>query len=1578
MARLSLLIFMILLQARVFAQGSTYWLQAAGSPNVDENLALCSDNLNNVVAAGYFVNTLTFPNGTSLTSTSAGISDAFVQKTDAQGQVLWKVKAGGMGSDRATAVACDGQGNVYVAGHFYGSATIGSTTLTSVSNSKDIFIAKISASGTFVWATSAGGPLAEDVFAIHVDDQGNVLITGEFQGSSTFGTQTITSMLNISGSPSFDVFIAKYDNAGNFQWVRQGAAEFNDRGLDIGADASGNVFVCGQFSDTITFNQVHNNQVNNAVFIIKYSPSGQELWFARAGATSSIAYGLVVDNNNDVYVTGDYTGTLVFYGTPNNSLFGSYTNRIFLVKYSNSGIYLWGAEDASNSYVSARDVALNPAGDPCIYGEFECRMDEYSVAAGGSGTFNSIGYKDLFICQYDKNGTRQWMRNWGGQNDDKAHGIAFTNTSVPYTAGSYENRILFNSSYASCSVLGPPLSGTIWVSVANCNNLDVYYYGTSSYGASDCFILHAVDNTCPYYDYYYRSGVGCQLDFVEGCIDNYTYTCPDTIQMCSGSIGANPYTGVIGMAGPLYHFLWNTGDTLQTHTVSSSGYYSCVMTTFDGCFTSEDTVYAQLNPTPQPPTITDNLGININQPPATYSINICGGTVTLTGGNLQNCTYVWTGPGIVSTSGASCVVNQSGWYTFTITNAFGCSNANGVYVKIDVLDHVVPVTNEPDTFTTCGCFTYFIYDSLTNPGASSYLAFQSLTTVITGNGQVIGFPYSLWDNLSVDICPAATGWINLNIAYIFSSTCGSDTAYFNKSIYVILIPTPPPPQILINIDGNLEVCPGDSTLLTATFTVTPNTASYTVSPVDSMWTQAGQQFCFGVIATDSSSGCPSSSSGWSCVAPTTKANPYIYAIPSNKIICPGDSVQLVCQWPGGVSWQWYGPSGVMPSGSQSIYAGNAGFYYCIATDSNGCSLTSNTIELQMYNTPYLMGLPSTIACAGQTVTLQVVSNDTSAIQWLAPLSGNSTTQQVTAGGTYSCQVTACGITTICTINVITSNPSVQINAIGSLTMCPGDSVLLAATSGMASYFWLPTSEVTDSIYAYTAGVYTVIVTDAYGCQATDTIAVVSDPSAPPPPTAAGDSICAGDSAFLQAFSTGNYVFDWYTQTVSGSLIHTGATFTTPPLFTNSTYYVSIKDSTGCHSVRTPVYVNIIPTSLPPVIWGDSIVCGGDTLHLYASPVPGAVYSWGGPGGYSAAAQNPVIVPAAVSATGTYSLIISGSGCTSPVATHSVFVRSLAQPAIITNDTLCQGSQLVIQAQSPDTGVTYSWTGPGNLVSSAPTITWDPADTIHTGLYTLQTSWANCTSATQSVYILVKPTPDPSITLLSGNCVGDSAQVNAQTMAGASSLWSGPAGFSSPNTGFTLYDLDSSEAGFYYYSSTLNGCTGYDSVELKANPLPYFSLGNDTTVCSNEPWTITPGTFATYAWSNLDTDSFFVVSNSGQVTLTVGNAYGCKYSDTVNVTIAQCTITGPNVFTPNGDGINDFFYFAFDHYLELKFIIYDRWGVKVYENSNNENKWDGMNMYSGKPCTEGTYYYIAESKNLKGAIGSTHGYLTLIR
>ncbi|MDQ3109038.1 MAG: hypothetical protein M3R17_04000 [Bacteroidota bacterium] len=113
---------------------------------------------------------------------------------------------------------------------------------------------------------------------------------------------------------------------------KQGAAEFTDRGLDIAVDNSGNAFICGQFSDTIQFATTYLNPVMNAIFLMKVDGNGNELFFRRASGTYSIAYAVEIDNAQNVYITGDYQGTLAFYGSPNNFINDNYSQRLHFMQ----------------------------------------------------------------------------------------------------------------------------------------------------------------------------------------------------------------------------------------------------------------------------------------------------------------------------------------------------------------------------------------------------------------------------------------------------------------------------------------------------------------------------------------------------------------------------------------------------------------------------------------------------------------------------------------------------------------------------------------------------------------------------------------------------------------------------------------------------------------------------------------------------------------------------------------------------------------------------------------------------------------------------------------------------------------------------------------------------------------------------------------------------------------------------------------------------------------------------------------------------------------------------------------------
>ena len=148
----------------------------------------------------------------------------------------WAKRAGGNDSDSSRAIAADRMGNCYATGWFIGTATFGGTTLTS-SGEGDIFVAKYDRAGKVLWARRAGGGSFDEGSGIAVDDTGNCYVTGYFSGTATFGGATLTSGGN------GEVFVAKYDSAGNVIWVKHGGGTDEDHGNGIAVDGMGNCYM---------------------------------------------------------------------------------------------------------------------------------------------------------------------------------------------------------------------------------------------------------------------------------------------------------------------------------------------------------------------------------------------------------------------------------------------------------------------------------------------------------------------------------------------------------------------------------------------------------------------------------------------------------------------------------------------------------------------------------------------------------------------------------------------------------------------------------------------------------------------------------------------------------------------------------------------------------------------------------------------------------------------------------------------------------------------------------------------------------------------------------------------------------------------------------------------------------------------------------------------------------------------------------------------------------------------------------------------------------------------------------------
>lgn len=216
-----------------------------------------------------------------------------------------------------------------------------------------------------------------------------------------------------------------------------------------------------------------------------------------------------------------------------------------------------------------------------------------------------------------------------------------------------------------------------------------------------------------------------------------------------------------------------------------------------------------------------------------------------------------------------------------------------------------------------------------------------------------------------------------------------------------------------------------------------------------------------------------------------------------------------------------------------------------------------------------------------------------------------------------------------------------------------------------------------------------------------------------------------------------------------------------------------------------------------------------------------------------------------------------------------------------------------------------------------------------------------------------------------------------------------------NTGDTTTTIQVSPQQTTLYSVIVydtSGCKNRDSVLVKVNTTPTVNAGPDTLICDGENYQMqATSSIQTVVWnpatglSNAGIlNPVFNNSESVEYILIAIDTTGCGSSDTVKIDVHNCNayIEVPQAFTPNGDGVNDFFTLFGNNIADYEIRIYNRWGELVYTSTdvgalNDLGKgWDGT--YKGKEQNLGTYVYYLTAKDTYGKSYEKKGNLTLIR
>jgi hypothetical protein len=338
----------------------------------------------------------------------------------------------------------------------------------------------------FIWGTHFGGPTLSDnviVNATTTDASSNVVIIGQFTsaaGGVSFGGANLVS------AGVEDIFIAKYTSSGAHSWSISFGSTGSDIGFGIGTDSSGNIYVVGQFQNTVNFGGSALVSAGGAdIFVAKYSSAGAHVWSKRFGGTGNdVGNAIDVLADGTLVIVGDFGnfGTAVDFG--GGALASAGGPDIFVAKYDSSGDYIWANRIGGTSQDKGLGVAMSATGDVAVTGYFSSSilMPCMSLA--------SAGLTDGIIVEYSTTGSLVWVRRFGGTSDDRGTAIAIGQSNEVVVTGYFNNTANFGGG------IHPSTGGGTDIFLANYSSAGIWMwdkvFGTSA-GFGDASKAVAVD-----------------------------------------------------------------------------------------------------------------------------------------------------------------------------------------------------------------------------------------------------------------------------------------------------------------------------------------------------------------------------------------------------------------------------------------------------------------------------------------------------------------------------------------------------------------------------------------------------------------------------------------------------------------------------------------------------------------------------------------------------------------------------------------------------------------------------------------------------------------------------------------------------------------------------------------------------------------------------------------------------------------------------------------------------------------------------------------------------------------------------
>ena len=1482
--------------AKLNAAGNTIWVRTMGGSEGDQPDDLALDAQENVYVSGFFQGTCEFGSGNSLTS--SGGNDGFIVKYNSSGTFQWVRKAafGISGNERISAITIGRDGNLYVAGMSQSSSfTVSDGTngqnYTNADGNRDLFLASFTPSGTYRWSRQIPGNNNSSLLrSIAVDETNNLYVGGALAGTLTIDGTPYTS------AGSGDIILVKArPNDGSAIWVRKGGSTSDDQ-LNSIAVYDNFAYLIGYIQGTGTIDSTSTQQSSqfstagsNDIFLAKYNLDGRLIWKRTIGSTGGdVGYGLNIFNNILV-ATGYFSNSINF--NLNTITSGGNNDAAFFVFDVESNAVL--AKSVSGTQDDrGQGVALDTLYNVYFGGYFTSP----TLTVGTSTLTNSAStYKDLFLAKNHNDFTAAFTYKKNVSCNGGSDG-ALTVTpyfgNPPYT---YSWKLNGNPYSATDSSITNLVAGTYQVTVTdnNSNQSTVSYTVTqptalslshtktnvSCYGKQDGSINLTVSGGTSPYSYFWTTENGCgqvidtedqnslsagdfQVTVTDknGCQTNgnYTITQPTKISIAgtvtnitgAGSNGAVDVT-VSGGSGTYSSYSWKLGGTEVATTEDISGLdvggtYKITVTDNTACKDSNSFVvldervfYAWVSAQ----TNVNCKGDHTGSATISYANNV--GTVTISWSSGET-TFTITG-------------KPAGSYTATLTDDNGTPGDTGddktAIVDVEITEPAQILDGTIVSYpTTCYGGSDGILDLTPSGGTGPYIYSWNTTPARTTQdlNNLLAGTYEVTITDSKGCTTVKSGTVSQPADISFSFIATEPTCYNSYT-------------------GELSVN-----------NLTGGTAPYSYLWSNTLTTPTISNIKSGnywLKVTDSK-GCNKTNSTY-----LGQPTPISVSHSENKPTCPesknGSIGLTVSGGTPGYTYFWTGPDIVNATDKDQVNLG-PGTYTVTVTDANLCTKEYQVVLTSANPTP-TVNLTTNDAdnsiCPGTEVIFTASGGATYefflnglTVQGPGTAYAYSNSSLVDGDQVFAEVTSAAGCkasTNTITITVFTL-PTVTANA-SQNPICQGDGVTLTG-GGAVSYVWDKGVIDGEVFYPAATDTYTVIGTDANGCQNIAQITVTVNP-VPNAVISTTDPLeyCADQtvSTLFTASPNDASFFQWIKdgQNISGA--HTNSYTATEPGF-YSVYLIK----NGCWSISDEV--EVIVHSLPTVTLADftPICMDAAPITLDGGSPAGGVYSGNGVTGNT-------FDPAAAGA-GTHTITYTytdGNGCVNS-ASKDITVNPLPTVTLADFTPVCvDAAPFTLDGGSPAGGV-YS----GNGVTGT---TFDPAAAgagTHSITYTYTDGNGCVNSASKD--ITVNPLPTVTLADFTPVCV-DAAPI---TLDGGS-----PAGGAYSGNGVTGNTFDPAAAGAGTHTITYtytdgNGCVNSASKDITVNPLPTVTLADFTPVCMDAaPITLDGGwpTGGVYSGNGVSGSTFDPAAagvGTHTITYTYTDGNGCVNSDAKDITV----------------------------------------------------------------------------------------------